>query len=201
MATACLFRILSKPNFVLILHVDCLFAKNNLVLFQSYVALVLFSRTRSRKLNKISLRFPFSFFCMRLMVTWEAAFQSNCLCGPLAGLKVVTGAVSCSQDIFLISLLFQRENPHERGSWRKHWQQIFLREEDSGCGTKDGELENFNCRFYFLKNFTAAQWAGSWVDTAVIESKRSRAAHPLLHTSPSFQHPAISVQGFAFTLE
>lgn len=116
MVTECLFRILSKPNCVLILPGDCLFAKNNLVLFQSYVALVLFSRTRSRKRNKISLRFPFSFFCMRLMVTWEAAFQSYGLCGPLAGLKVVTGAVSCGQGIFLISLLFQRESPHERGS-------------------------------------------------------------------------------------
>lgn len=114
MATERLFRTLSKPDCVPILHADCLFAKNNLVSSQSYVALVLFSRTRSRKRNKISLRFPFSFFCMRLMVTWEAAFHSDGLCGPPAGLKLVTGAVSCGQGIFLISLLFQRKSPHER---------------------------------------------------------------------------------------
>lgn len=100
------------------------------------------------------------------MGTWEAAFPSAGLWGPPAGLEVVDGAVSCGPDISLIPLLFQRENPQERGSERQHWQQIFVREEASGCGTRDGELENFNCRFFIffslLKNLTAAKWAGSW---------------------------------------
>lgn len=64
----------------------------------------------------------------------------------------------------------KRKPPRERIIAKALATDFFLREEDSGCGTKDGELENFNCRFYFLKNFTAAQWAGSWVDTAVSES-------------------------------
>lgn len=135
------FRILSKPHFVLILHVECLFAKNNLVSFQSYVALVLFSRMRKRKLNKISLCFPFSSFCMRLAVTWEPAFQSNCICGklavvracrPPAGLKALAGAVSCGQDLFLIPQLFRRENPTRKDHSKGTGDRFFFFFEDRG---------------------------------------------------------------------
>lgn len=116
-------RILSKPHFVLILHVECFFAKKNLVSVQSYVALVLFPRMSRRKLNRISPRFPFSFFCMRLVVTrtcfskqlhqWQLATVWDCL--SLAGLKVVTDAVSCGQGPSWFSC-YSRENPHKKVS-------------------------------------------------------------------------------------
>lgn len=65
---------------------ECLFAKKKLILFQSYVASVLFPRMSRRKLNKISLRFPFSFFLH------EVSGDGNLVFKAIA--SVATGRVS-----------------------------------------------------------------------------------------------------------
>lgn len=78
------FRILCKLHFVLILHVECLSAKNNLVSFQSYVALVLFSRMRKRKLNKISL-FPIFIFLHKVSSDLRICFSKQLHLWQLAG--------------------------------------------------------------------------------------------------------------------
>lgn len=125
-----------------------------------------------RKRNKISLHFPFSFFCMRLAMTrtcfskqshlWWLAWV--CGCQSPAGLEAVTEAVSCGQDLFPI---YPTEKKHTRRIITKALAAnfSFLEKRIVGVGIGIQRLRIFSTDFFFLR---ISQWQSGLNDRLIL---------------------------------